>query len=66
MTVPYYQANGVGRAAAAGPGQSVAGFVTAPPGSNGAFSQAGVFNNANIMEYTNGQGFVPGAYIPLR
>jgi RHS repeat-associated protein len=64
MTVPEYQAEVVGTAAAAGPGQSVAGFVLANPGVGG-FTQAGIFNNALVMEYTNSVVFYPSGFIPL-
>jgi hypothetical protein len=35
------------------------------PGSAGAFLEAGIFNNANVMEYTNGASFTPNGYVPL-
>ncbi|HEY4199311.1 MAG TPA: hypothetical protein VGM83_02010 [Devosiaceae bacterium] len=65
MTVPQYQSDVVGMGAAAGPGQPVSGFVTAGSGTAGAFGQAGVWNNAGIMEYTNGAPFIPHSYVPL-
>lgn len=65
MTVAEYQANVVGGAAAAGPTQSVSGFVLASPGSGGAFTQAGVFNNAGLMEYINSVLFSHSGYVPL-
>jgi hypothetical protein len=65
MTIEQYQADVVGRAAAASPGQPVAGFITIAPGS-GAFLEAGVFNNAGVMEYTN-SGLLQGtSYVPIR
>ena len=65
MTVPQYQSDVVGMGAAAGPGQPVSGFITAAPGNTGAFSQAGVWNNAGIMEHTNGVPFIPDSYVPI-
>ena len=65
MTVQDYQRFVVMPAAAAGPGQTVAGFVTAAPGSAGSFVQAGIFNAANVMEYTNQVRFFPSSYVPL-
>jgi len=65
MTVPEYQANVVGGAAAAGPTQSVSGFITAVPGAPGGFTQAGIFNNAGVMEYTNSLLFPHSGYVPL-
>jgi RHS repeat-associated protein len=65
MTVPEYQANVVGGAAAAGPTQSVSGFITATPGATGGFSEAGIFNNAGLMEYTNSLLFPHSGYVPL-
>ena len=52
MDIPTFQADVVGRAAAASPGQPVAGFVVVRPG-QAPFTQAGVFNNAGVMEYIN-------------
>ena len=65
MTVPEYQANVVMPIAAAGPGQAVSGFVVATPEAGGAFTPAGIFNNANVMEYTNSRLFNPSGYVPL-
>ena len=66
MTVQDYQRFVVmPAAAAAGPGQTVAGFVTAAPGTAGSFVQAGIFNAANVMDYTNQARFFPSNYVPL-
>ena len=65
MTVPQYQSDVAGMGAAAGPEQPVSGFITAAPGNAGAFGQAEVWNNAGIMEYTNGAPFIPHSYVPL-
>jgi hypothetical protein len=65
LTVPEYQANVVMPAAAAGPGQPVAGFITVNPGSSGAFAPTGIFNQANVMEYTNQVLVAPSGYVAL-
>jgi len=65
FTVLQYQTNVVGGAAAAGPTQSVSGFVVAIPGSPGAFTSAGIFNNAGVTEYINNVLFSPSAYVAL-
>ena len=65
LTVPEYQAQVVGSAAAAGPGQPVAGFVLAPPGTPGAFGREPIANYANVPEYVNTRRFFPQAYVPL-
>jgi hypothetical protein len=66
MTISQYQANVVGGAAAAGPGQPVNGFITASPGNSNAFTNAGIFNNAGIMEYINSELINASGYVPIK
>jgi uncharacterized repeat protein (TIGR03803 family) len=46
-------------------GVTSSGFITAVPGAPGGFTQAGIFNNAGVMEYTNSLLFPHSGYVPL-
>jgi hypothetical protein len=65
MIVSQYQATMVMQLAPAGPRQFLNGFVFDSPGSGGVFGHAGIFNSANVMEFTNGLLFQPSGYVPI-
>jgi hypothetical protein len=63
MTVAEYQATVVGSGAAAGPGQTVNGFVIAAPS---AVTKYQSFNAADVMEYINPNAFNLSGYVSIR